>query len=142
MNSPLDSQLSIFIDKESKDGIHCSLYTHIYIPAALMMQAGELQVLVDGVGFAVVECLDLPVAGCVVVFGDRLVAGFVSFACCFVDVLPSLLDLFLSTAYSEMNTTLRTSSTTNNTMTAKRTFEGLRVSGSSNKLKGVSAMFS
>ena len=107
-----------------------------------MMQAGELQVLVDGVGFAVVECLDLPVAGCVVVFGDRLVAGFVSFACCFVDVLPSLLDLFLSTAYSEMNTTLRTSSTTNNTMTAKRTFEGLRVSGSSNKLKGVSAMFS
>jgi hypothetical protein len=121
-----------------------------------MTQAGELHVFVDGVGCPVVEWLVCWVVPCVdllvvewlglpvacVVFGDRLVEGFVSFACCFVDVLPTLLDLFLSTAYSEMKTTVRTSSATNTTMTAKRNFEGLRVSGSSNKLKGVLAMFS
>ena len=91
-----------------------------------MAQAVVLQAFVNAVGRAVVVMFKR-VFG--VVFGGRFVLG-VPFDCFSFDELPSLEDLFLSTAYSEMNTTNKMISTRNNAAKSTWAFEGFRVSGS------------
>ena len=103
------------------------------LPAALMTQVGVRQVLVE-VGRVVerVGELVVPLAEGAVVLGVT-----VPFGCMCLDELPSLSDLFLSTAYSEINTTNKASSTRKTAAKTKRTFEGFRVSGSSSKPKEI-----
>ena len=77
-----------------------------------------------------------------VAFGGRLVLGVaVPFGCSCFDELPSLSDLFFSTAYREMNTTDKTSSTKKDEAKSMRNFEGFLVSGSSSKPKGIAGIF-
>ena len=72
------------------------------------------------------------------VAGTRV--GFSGITVLFFDVLPS--DLFLPITYSVMNVTDSTSSTISSSMKVTRTFEGRRVSGSSNKPNGIPLIFS
>ena len=92
--------------------VKVSTYHIAIIPAALMIQVGELQVI-----FVVLVVFEV---------------------CPCIDVLPS--DSFLSTAYSAMKTTQRVKSAINSTIKANPTLEGFRISVFSSKPNGIFAI--